>query len=99
MALNKHTIASRAHEVLPQYDVKETDLFGSYARDEADENSDIDICIECGEPFTLFSLGGLVTALEKALGQPVDVICDPGSFYPRTRQRYLKDRRLLYTRF
>ncbi len=97
--LNQHSIASAACEVLPQYDVKEAYLFGSYARNEADEDSDIDICIECGESFTLFSLGSLGSALEKTLGRPVDVICGSDSLYPRARQRYLKDRRLLYTRF
>lgn len=98
MTLNEHTIASKAREVLPQYDVKEAYLFGSYARNEADEDSDIDICIECDTSFTLFSLGGLGAALENALGRPVDVICGSDSFYPHARQRYLKDRRLLYAR-
>lgn len=55
MMLDEHIIASIIREVLPQYDVKEAYLFGSYARNEADEDSDIDICIECGESFTLFS--------------------------------------------
>ncbi len=98
MTLNEHTIASKAREVLPHYDVKEAYLFGSYARNEADEDSDIDICIECGNSFTLFSLGGLGTALENALGRPVDVVCGSGSLYPHARQRYLKDRKLLYAR-
>lgn len=98
MTLNEHTIASKAREVLPQYDVKEAYLFGSYARNEADEDSDIDICIECGESFTLFSLGDLGVALENALGRPVDVICGFDSFYPHAQQRYLKDRRLLYAK-
>ena len=98
MMLDEHIIASRIREVLSQYDVKEAYLFGSYARNEADEDSDIDICIECGESFTLFSLGGLGLALEKALGRPVDVICGSDSLYPRARQRYLKDRRRLYAR-
>lgn len=98
MTPDEHTIVSKAREVLPQYDVKEAYLFGSYARNEADENSDIDICIECGNSFTLFSLGGLGTALENALGRPVDVVCGSGSLYPHARQRYLKDRRLLYAR-
>ncbi|MFR1168243.1 MAG: nucleotidyltransferase domain-containing protein [Adlercreutzia equolifaciens] len=29
--------------------------FDSYARNEADEESDVDICIECGDSITLFS--------------------------------------------
>ena len=85
--LDEHTISSAACEVMPLYDITEAYLFGSYARKEADENSDVDICIECGDSFTLFSLG-----------RSVDVVCGSDSFYPRARQRYLKDRKLLYAK-
>lgn len=83
---------------MPLYDITEAYLFGSYARNEADEESDVDICVECGDSFTLFSLGGLGAALERELGRPVDVVCGCDSFYPRARQRYLKDRKLLYAK-
>lgn len=83
---------------MPRYDVREAYLFGSYARDEADESSDVDICLECGNTFTLFSLGGIGAALEKALGTSVDVVCGHESFYPRAQKRYLQDRKLLYAR-
>lgn len=96
--LNQHSIAVAVCEMLPQYDVKEAYLFGSHARNEADEKSDVDICIECGESFTLFSLGDIGIALEEALGRPVDVICGSDSFHPCARQRYLEDRRLIYTK-
>lgn len=96
--LDEHTISSVICELMPLYDITEAYLFGSYARKEADEHSDIDICIECGDSFTLFSLGGLGTALEKAFGRPVDVVCGYESFYPRAQQRYLEDRKLLYAK-
>lgn len=56
--LDEHTISSAVHEVMPRYDITEAYLFDSYARNEADEESDVDICIECGDSITLFSLGG-----------------------------------------
>ncbi|PWL78906.1 MAG: nucleotidyltransferase domain-containing protein [Coriobacteriia bacterium] len=96
--LNQYSIAAAACEVLPQYDVKEAYLFGSYARNEADGNSDVDLCVECGKSFTLFSLGGIGIALEEALGRPVDVICGSDSFHPHAQQRYLEDRRLIYAK-
>lgn len=96
--LDEHTISSAVREVMPRYDITEAYLFGSYARNEADEKSDVDICIECGDSFTLFSLGGLGIALEAALGRSVDVVCGSDSFYPRAQQRYLKDRKLLYAK-
>lgn len=97
-ALDEHTISSAVREVMPLYDVTEAYLFGSCAREEADEDSDVDICIECGDSFTPFSLGGLGAALEKALGRSVDVVCGCDSLYPRAQQRYLKDRKLLYAK-
>lgn len=96
--LDEHTISSAVREVMPRYDITEAYLFGSYARNEADEESDVDICIECGDSFTLFSLGGLGIALEAALGRSVDVVCGSDSFYPRAQRRYLKDRKLLYAK-
>lgn len=96
--LDEHIISSVVHEVMSQYDITEAYLFGSFARNEADEESDVDICIECGDSFTLFSLGGLGIALEAALGRSVDVVCGSDSFYPHAQQRYLKDRKLLYTK-
>lgn len=96
--LDEHAISSAVREVMPRYGITEAYLFGSYGRNEADEESDVDICIECGDSFTLFSLGGLVIALEAALGRSVDVVCGSDSFYPRAQQRYLKDRKLLYAK-
>lgn len=96
--LDLQTITAAVRELLPQYDVDEAYLFGSYARGDADGGSDVDLCIECGSSFTLFTLGGLGSALEKALGASVDVVCGSSSFYPRAQQRYLEDRKLIYAR-
>lgn len=96
--LDEHTISSAVREVMPRYGITEAYLFDSYARNEADEESDVDICIECGDSITLFSLGGPGVALEAALGRSVDVVCGSNSFRPRAQQRYLKDRNLLYAK-
>ncbi len=95
-ALDLQKIAAALCALLPRYDVEEAYLFGSYARGEADADSDVDICIECGSTFTLFSLGGLSLDLERALGTSVDVVCGADSLYPRAKRRYLQDRKLLY---
>ena len=41
--LDEHTISSAVREVMPRYDITEAYLFDSYARNEADEESDVDI--------------------------------------------------------
>jgi len=59
--------------VVSRYDVDRVYLFGSYARGEADEKSDIDIRIDADRLRT-FDLCGLMVRLEKALRTSVDVI-------------------------
>lgn len=55
------------------YRFRKIGIFGSVARGQAGEGSDIDIIVEQMEP-DLFLLGALKTDLEKELGARVDVI-------------------------
>ena len=59
--------------VVRGYDVDRVYVFGSYARGEADEKSDVDIRIDADRLRT-FDLCGLMVRLEKALRTSVDVI-------------------------
>ena len=49
-------------------------LFGSYAKGNATENSDIDLRVDRPEGMSLFQLGGLQYQLSEALGVHVDVV-------------------------
>ncbi|HAM16536.1 MAG TPA: nucleotidyltransferase domain-containing protein [Eggerthellaceae bacterium] len=95
--LNTKAIARAVAECAKPYPVREAYLFGSRARGDNDEASDIDLCIECNRGFTLFSLDSFARKLEAMLGRPVDIVCGEDSFYPRARERYLKDRLMVYT--
>lgn len=55
------------------YRIKRMGIFGSIARGEQTENSDIDICYE-GEAPTLFTLARIKYELEALLGCPVDLV-------------------------
>ena len=94
--LSRQAIAHAVGKQAPKYGVHRAWLFGSYARGEADEASDIDICIEHGDDFTLFALGGFAKHLEDELTASVDVICGEQSLNPRAQKRYRKDRVLLW---
>ena len=56
-----------------QYGADRIYLFGSYARGDADKDSDIDLRIDKGAIRGL-QLGGLAADLEDAFGIPVDLI-------------------------
>ncbi len=56
-----------------QYGAERIYLFGSYARGDADENSDIDLRIDKGAIRGL-TMGYLLVDLEDALGKKVDLL-------------------------
>ena len=60
--------------VLAKHNIHEIYLFGSYARGEANNKSDVDIYCESGDIKTLIDQGFLEDELESALGKEVDVI-------------------------
>lgn len=55
------------------YGISRLCLFGSVARGEQHEGSDVDVCVEC-PPVGLFMLGSIKERLEQLLGCPVDLI-------------------------
>ncbi len=59
--------------IAEKYRVKEIYLFGSYARGEADENSDIDFLVFGGENFKLTLIFALAEELRTVLKKDVDV--------------------------
>lgn len=60
--------------ILKKYDINEVYLFGSYARGEANKNSDIDIYCEKGNIKTFIDQENLIEELEEALKKKVDII-------------------------
>ena len=58
--------------IVSQFDVRSLRLFGSLARNQQRESSDVDVCVEM--PADMFQLIGLKQYLEELLGCDVDVI-------------------------
>ena len=65
-------------------------IFGSLARGEADEASDIDVLVDLEPGRSLFDLGGLLIELQELLGRRVDVVTEKG-LKQRIRERVLKE--------
>lgn len=67
-----------------------TRIFGSWARGEGDEASDIDLLVDLEPGRSLLDLGGLWWDLNLLLSRNVDVITEK-SMRPRARERALKE--------
>ena len=66
-------IAAAVKPLADKYRVKEIYLFGSYARGEADENSDLDFLVFGGEMFRRTMIFALAEELREVLNKNVDV--------------------------
>lgn len=65
-------------------------VFGSVARGDARENSDVDLLIDIVGPTTPWFPGSLLTDLESALGRRVDIVI-ARSLHPLLRESILKE--------
>lgn len=71
--LTVEEIKERVRPICEHYKIKRMWLFGSYARGDADEHSDVDLCIEGGE-FHGWEYGGVYIDLEDTLHLPISLI-------------------------
>jgi predicted nucleotidyltransferase len=75
---------------LEKFGVRSLALFGSTARGEAVESSDIDLLVEFAQPVDIFEFIALKTFLESILDCPVDLVT-PNALKPRMREHVLKE--------
>lgn len=90
MKANLEEIKSKVLPVLKQAGVTRSALFGSYARGENRENSDIDILVDLPRGKSLFDLVDLQTELEEALDKKIDVVTYK-SLHPLLKDRILSE--------
>ena len=69
-------------------------IFGSVARGEADEKSDVDILVDAGPEISAWFPAGLIIDLKELLGCEVDVVTERG-LRSRIKDRVLKEARPL----
>jgi predicted nucleotidyltransferase len=68
------TVLQRDKAKIQTFGVRSLAIFGSVAREEADERSDIDILVEFSEPITFDRYIDLKFYLEDSLGVKVDLV-------------------------
>lgn len=76
MIYDVETLTDIIRPITDKYDVKKVVLFGSYAREEATEQSDVDLLYsrEGSKVKGLFAREGFRLELEAAFGKTVDII-------------------------
>jgi predicted nucleotidyltransferase len=73
-----------------KYDIKRIGIFGSFARGEAKEDSDVDIVFETDSP-NLFRTARMKVELENLFSRHVDVVRFRARMNPRLKSRITRE--------
>lgn len=85
-----HILQKERQELVDRYNISALSVFGSVARDEARQDSDVDILVEFSQPVGLFQFIELQQRLEALLGSKVD-LGTLRSLKPRIKQQVLQE--------
>lgn len=67
-------ITSKITPILKYYKVKKAALFGSYARGDQNDQSDIDLLVTLPDEFSLIDMIAIQQDIEDAVGKKVDLV-------------------------
>ena len=101
-ALSIDSIRLMILPVVLKYGIERATLFGSYARGEAKEDSDVDFLIECNGIDTMTEYLSLTDDLKTAIGKNVDIVMydalqtNRSRAAKRLRQNIEKDKVIVY---
>ena len=96
MILTIDEIRTKIRPIRERYRVKKLWLFGSYARGEAREDSDVDVYAETDRSMKLLDLIAFRMDIEEALAKEVDIITRIPTEYPIFTKYIERDKVLLY---
>jgi len=86
---------NRLVELCRQNDVRQVSIFGSVARGEADEQSDIDLLVSFSKRISLLKMVALERQFSDALGKKVDLLTE-AAISPYLREIIKRDLQVLY---
>jgi uncharacterized protein len=72
----KKKIQESIISILTRYDAERIAIFGSYARGEADNNSDIDILVRFARPKSLIQIVQIEDEIRKSIHMKVDLVTE-----------------------
>ena len=80
---------------LIKHGAKKIGLFGSVARGEERQDSDIDVLVEFSEVKSLFEMVGIELDLADVLGKKIDLVTE-GNLSPYIKDKVMKDLVVIY---
>ncbi len=83
-------LRAHEHEMHQRFRVQSLSLFGSAARDQLRDDSDVDLLVEFHGPHTFDAYFGLKSFIEDMLGRSVDLVTQP-MLKPRLKQNVSAD--------
>ena len=92
--MNRDLTIQTLKNYLNQYPISKIGVFGSFARNEEREDSDIDILVKFEEPVSLFTLVRMHRELEELLSRKVDIVSEK-YLHPRLRASIEKDLKII----
>ncbi|MGB9593407.1 MAG: nucleotidyltransferase family protein [Anaerolineae bacterium] len=86
---------NRLAEICRRNDVARLAVFGSVARGEFTDESDVDLLVEFSKRKSLLALVALERQLSEAIGRKVDLLTE-AAISPYLRDRIKRDQRVIY---
>lgn len=69
-------IQQKSNPIFQQYGITYAGLFGSFARGEETDKSDVDFIVKLGKPMGMFQYMKFIIGLESSLNRKVDVVTE-----------------------
>ncbi|NCN58619.1 hypothetical protein COW99_01735 [Candidatus Roizmanbacteria bacterium CG22_combo_CG10-13_8_21_14_all_38_20] len=93
--MQRSDLYNNTKDIFSHYGVKKAAVFGSYARGDNRDDSDIDILVELGRSMGLIDYSGLRLDLQDRLGMKVDLV-QYKTIKPSIKEYILKDETVLF---
>lgn len=88
-------ITKKTLPILKKYGIQKAAVFGSYARNEQKENSDVDMLVQPTNGMSLLDFIGVKLDIEDALNMTVDLVSYNG-ISPYLKDKILSEQKVIY---